>query len=73
MVEADVSGILPVGGRYEIRNAQDYYGPPVVSATYDGRPLRLPMTGLTVAKPVGVATAPAATAPRFNVFVLVRR
>ncbi len=73
-VDVDVSGILPVGARYEVRNAQDYFGPPVLTGTYDGRLLRLPMTGLRVAAPIGNVThKPATTGPEFAAFVLIRR
>jgi len=73
-VDVEVSGILPVGAQYEVRNAQDYFGLPVLTGTYDGRPLRLPMTGLRVAAPVGnVTSKPATTGPEFAVFVLLRR
>ena len=58
-----------MSGAYEIRNAQDYFGPPVASGIYDGGPVSVPMTGLTVAAPVGWP-APAPTGPEFNVFVL---
>jgi hypothetical protein len=68
-VGIDLSSILSPGDDYEIRNAQDYFAAPVVSGTYDGSPLVLPMTGLSVAPPVGWLT-PQATGPEFNVFVV---
>jgi nitrous oxidase accessory protein NosD len=70
-VEAEVGQVLQVGARYEVRNAQDYYGAPVLSGTYSGGPLRLPMNGLSVAQPLG-ASGIQATGPSFNVFILVR-
>jgi hypothetical protein len=70
-VEAEVGQVLQVGARYEVRNAQDYYGAPVLSGTYSGGPLRLPMNGLSVAQPLGV-TGVEPTGPEFNVFVLLR-
>ena len=60
---------LSVGSYYEIRNAQNYFAPPVFTGTYDGNPVAFPMTGLTPATPVGIA-APPPTGPRFNVFIL---
>ncbi|MDX2041233.1 MAG: hypothetical protein SF097_08290 [Acidobacteriota bacterium] len=57
-VSVDVSGVLQPGARYEIRNPQDFYGVPILSGTYNGQPLNLPMTGLT-------------TSPEFNAFVLI--
>lgn len=70
-VDADVSGVLAVGERYEVRNVQDYFAAPVLSGTYDGSPLHLPMYGLSVAQPVG-SSGLQPTGPSFNVFVLVR-
>ena len=69
-VSVDVTGILAPGQAYEVRNAQDWFGAPVVSGTYDGSPLVLPMTGLSVAIPVGWP-APPASGPEFNVFVVL--
>jgi hypothetical protein len=72
-VEVNVSGVLAIGASYEVRNAQDYFGAPVASGTYDGKPLRLPMTGLKVAAPAGYDITPGPTGPEFNVFVLIQR
>lgn len=68
-VAVDVSGVLFEGTDFEVRNAQDLFGAPVLSGTYTGGVLVLPMTNLRVAKPVGT-NAPPSTAPEFNVFVL---
>jgi len=70
-VEVDVSSVLPLGQPFEVRNAQDYFAPPVLSGTFDGQPLDLPMEGLTVARPNGPFVAPPPTGPTFNVFVLL--
>jgi hypothetical protein len=70
-VDVDVSDVLKVGTHYEVRNVQDYFGSPVLTGTYDGRPLVLPMTGLKVAAPIGWDHTPPPTAPEFNVFVLL--
>lgn len=70
-VDADVSGVLTVGARYEVRNVQDYFAAPVLAGTYDGLPLRLPMYGLSVAQPIGSGGLQP-TGPSFNVFVLIR-
>ncbi len=73
-VSVDVSGILNMGDRYVVQNSQDFFGPPVASGIYSGRPLELPMVGITPPSPVGVVTAQAApvTGPTFNVFVLMK-
>lgn len=57
-VIVDLSSLLKPGDRFEIRNAQDYFGPPVFSGIYTGQPIKLPMTGT-------------ATGPEFNAFVVL--
>ena len=71
-VPVDLSSVLAIGAQYEIRNAQNFYGPPVVSGTYTGGSIALPMSGLTSAAPVGVTTPPA-TGPEFNAFVVLTK
>jgi hypothetical protein len=71
-VQVDVSKVLRQGDRFEVRNAQDFFGAPVLSGTYDGQPLTLPMKGLTMAKPVGVDRDLPTTWPEFNVFILLK-
>jgi hypothetical protein len=70
-IAVDVRSVLDAGAAYEVRNAQDFFSPPVLSGTYDGQPLQLPMTGLTVAKPMADLRTPPPTGPTFNVFVLL--
>lgn len=75
-VEVDVSPYLPVGSEYEVRNAHDYFGPLVVGrTTYTGGSIRLPLSGLSVAQPLGSNSpvAPEPTGPEFNAFVLLKR
>lgn len=59
---------------YEVRNAQDFYAEPV--ATFFNHPYndppQLPLTGLTVAKPVSAA-APQSAAPAFATFVVIEK
>ncbi|MEX2385261.1 MAG: hypothetical protein WEB59_11825, partial [Thermoanaerobaculia bacterium] len=69
-VNVDVSGILASGDGYEVRNAADFFGAPVLTGTYSGGSISLPMTGLSVAPPVGVL-APLPTGPEFNTFILL--
>ena len=66
----DVSAVLPVGTSYHVVNAQNFYGQPIASGTYNGGTISLPMTGLTVATPVG-APAPASSGPAFGAFILL--
>lgn len=68
-VEVDLRSAIPNGMPFEVLNAQNYFGPPVLDGVFDGSPVRLPMTGLSVAAPAGLP-APALTGPEFNVFVI---
>ena len=70
-VSVDVSGVLPAGTAYEVRNVQDFFAAPVLAGVYQGGALTLPMTGLTVSKPNGPFAAAAPIGPEFNAFVLV--
>ncbi len=70
-VPADLAGVLAPGVNIEVRNAQDFFGPPVWSGRYTGRPIQLPMTHLTIAQPVGAEGRARAPGPDFNVFVVL--
>lgn len=73
-VDVDLSGVLPAGSDFEIRNAQDWAAPPVVSGRYNGGNVTLPMTNLTVAQPFGAHPVDAVpTGPEFNVFIVIKR
>jgi hypothetical protein len=72
-VEVDLAaaGLAP-GGRYEVRDVQDYFGQPVASGTYDGKPVNLPLNHSSIARPIQpVEVTPAHTGPEFAVFVVV--
>ncbi len=70
-VAVDVNSVLPVGANFEVRDVQNYFGEPLLRATYKGEPLLLPMKLSQVATPVGkVERAPTHSAPEFAVFVL---
>jgi Right handed beta helix region len=73
-VSVNIGSLLAKGRKYEVRNAQNYFAAPVLTGTYDGKSLRLPMTGLSIAKPVSpLPTPPRPTGAEFNVFVLIPR
>jgi hypothetical protein len=69
----DVSSVLQPGTPYEVRNAQDFFAPPLLSGVFDGQPLILPVVKFTVAVPNGSMITPPPTGPAFNVFVLLQR
>src|SRR6266516_1640570 len=69
-VAVNLSGVLQIGDRYELRNAQDYFGAPLLSGTFGGT-LSVPMTG--VAPPAiigGSPNPPQQTGPAFDVFIV---
>jgi hypothetical protein len=71
-VAVNVGGVLRVGDRYEVRNVQDLWGPAILSGTFTGAPIRIPMTGVDPPAPVGRVAPRRAprTAPLFDVFLL---
>jgi hypothetical protein len=69
-VNVDLSSILSPGAGFQIRNAQNYFAAPVLSGTYAGGSVTLPLTGLTPATPVGQPT-PTSTS-EFNTFILTQ-
>ncbi len=70
-VDLSKSGIN-VGDQFQIRDAENWYNGAVVSGTYTGSPVSIPMSGLAVAQPVGsVPYQPSHTAPQFGAFVLL--
>lgn len=70
-VEVDISKLNPrAGDRWVLRNAQNYFEE-FEEGVYDGKPLRVRMTGWTAAAPVGEEKPLyPATFPEFGVFVL---
>ena len=71
-VSVDLSNVLTVGQRYEIRNVQDIFGTAVVSGTFGGGSVTIPMGGVAPPQPVGGSpTAPVRTGPDFDVFVVI--
>jgi hypothetical protein len=70
-VEVDLSSILPQNARFEVRDAQNYFGEPVLSGNFKGAQIQLPMKLQQVAPPVGnVERVPLHTAPEFAVFIV---
>ena len=64
------------GTQFEIRDAQNYFGEPVMRGVYNGGALHLPTRLTKVTAPIGsVERVPVHTAPHLLVFVVepVRR
>ncbi|MCU1263519.1 MAG: hypothetical protein JWO80_6404 [Bryobacterales bacterium] len=71
-VGVDLSSILTPGASFEIRDAENFWGAPVVSGVYSGGVVQVSMSGLSVAQPIGsVPAAPVPTAPEFGAFIVL--
>jgi hypothetical protein len=76
-VAVDVSEVLKGGDVYEVRDAQNFFGAPVIAGTYSGGKITIPLPDETapVAQIYGDADhflQPAHTTREFNAFVLLR-
>ncbi|MCC6591570.1 MAG: hypothetical protein IT168_33090 [Bryobacterales bacterium] len=70
-VEAKLDEVLKPGQNFEIRDAQNYFGEPVLEGVYNGGPVTIPLKLTAVAKPVGVVPVPPVhTTQEFGVFVV---
>ena len=70
-VDLTAAGLV-VGDTYEVRDAQNYFGPAVLSGVYDGTAL-FPMAGLPAAPVLGDAPIqPGHTSAEFGAFVVRR-
>jgi hypothetical protein len=72
-VSVDVSSAgLAVGQAYQVVDAQNFYGGPILTGVYTGAPISLPMTLTAVAQPVGNAPKPAQhTGAEYGSFVIL--
>ncbi len=52
-VQVDLSGVLSSGDQFVVVDAQNYFGSPVVSGTYDGKMVTIPLGQTTMAPLVG--------------------
>jgi hypothetical protein len=71
VVDLSTIGLHP-GDHYVVRDAQDFYGAPVASGTYDGQPIAMPMTTTEVAPVLYYATTPPHTSAEFGAFVVMK-
>ena len=72
-VSANLSSILRVGDKYEIRNVQTYYDAPVVTGVYGGGSVSLPMSAVVAVRPLGAVNAAApSTSVDFQTFVVIK-
>jgi hypothetical protein len=68
-IDVNLSGVLASGDAFSVYAAESY-GSPVLTGTYTGGTIAIPMTAATVAQPVGWTTTIATLRPRFGVFVI---
>jgi hypothetical protein len=72
-VSVNVSSVLRVGDRYQVRNANAPFATPVRSGTYGGGFLSLPMAAVQPPAPLrGWAIAPPVTGPEYGVFIITK-
>jgi hypothetical protein len=70
-VSVDLSSAgLAIGQTFTVKHVMDFYGAPVLTGTYTGAPITLPMTNLPIAAPINAAR-PTGPFPTFAVFVLL--
>jgi hypothetical protein len=72
-VDVDLSNVLKAGDKYEVRDAQNYFGPAVARSIYDEKPVALPMNLTATAPVLGKPSKPFEHTPReFNAFIVIR-
>jgi hypothetical protein len=70
-MDVDLAGVLKRGQSFVVRDAENYFGQPVLSGSYDGALLKLPMQPTPQTQPVGMPDYKLpATRPEFGVFVV---
>ena len=73
-VPVDLSPVLAPGDSFAVWNVQDLFASrPLLSGTYHGGTVAIPMTGVTPPPPLGGTRLPPRTAPEFDVFVVQKR
>jgi hypothetical protein len=72
-VPVNLSGVLSSGDSYEILDAQNFFGPPVMSGKYYGGDVTISMQNTAVSPASGTVPVPYVhTTPEFGVFVVRR-
>ena len=63
--------MVRAGAHFEVRNVQDVFGAPVLSGTYSGGVVAIPMSGVTPPTPIGGSPRPPIkTGPNFDAFLV---
>jgi hypothetical protein len=73
-VSIDLSRVVAVGARYEIRPVENLFGTPVVSGTYGGGGVPVPLGAVAPPLPIGRrGPVPPPAGPAFGVFLVTSR
>jgi hypothetical protein len=73
-IQVNLGGFLQAGEAFIVRDAQNYFGEPVLSGVYDGKAIQLPLDMSKTGKPVGnVERVPAHTGAGFGVFIIWKK
>jgi uncharacterized protein YjdB len=68
----NLSNVLQPGDQFEVREVQNYFGPPALSGTYAGGAVSLPMAAVTAPPPLDPQDFPAlSTGTEFHAFVVL--
>lgn len=71
-ISLDLSSILSPGDNFEIIDAQDYFGAPVYSGTFQGAPVGVTLLNTSVYRSFNLRYVPVHTPSIFNAFVVRR-
>lgn len=71
-VDVDLSAVLKLGQKYRVVSVKDFFGPAIVSGTYDSLPVTIPMKPVKAVQPVGMPDVELPiTEPQFAAFVVL--
>jgi hypothetical protein len=70
----NLSAVLQPGDQFEVREVQNYFATPVLSGTYAGGSVTIPMAAVTPPPPLGLTDFPAlSTGTEFHAFVVLAK
>lgn len=70
VVDLSQTGLKP-GQAFEIRNVQQFYGTPMLTGTYSGGSVVLPIVSVAPPTPIGRSSAAPGTGTRFGVYLVL--
>lgn len=69
-VDVDVSSMLRKGDHWQVHDVEDFYGRPVASGVFNGRPITIPIRTIQPPQAAGRPGTPPVTSPAFAVYVM---